>query len=248
MGADQGGDDSGTTGDEFRSGGPSLRSETSRLLSFSDGVFAIIITLLVLDLRPPQVGHGQLLHALVEQWPAYVAYVTSYLYVAVSWLNHRSAFHRVHSSGKALQWYNLAVLFSTALLPFATSVVSQAMRDGDRADQRAGVALYGLVGALITTSWLGLYHYLARRHDLLDEAVPTGFFATERTRAAAGVLSYGLAVLVGFLANPLFALAIFLLLPIFYSLTSSGLYELRRLRHHHGQPGGPSALPLPSDG
>ncbi|WP_410811547.1 TMEM175 family protein [Micromonospora sp. 067-2] len=227
MGTDQGNDDT-------RPGGPTLRLETSRLLAFSDAVFAIVITLLVLGLHAPQVGHGQLLHALLGQWPAYLAYVTSYLFVAVSWLNHRSALHRVTSSGKGLQWCNLAVLFSTALLPFATSVVSQAMREGDRADQRAGVALYGLVGGLLSASWLGLYHYLARHHDLLDQAVPRRFFPTERARAAAGVLGYTLAIVIGLLVNPLFALAFFLLLPIFFALTSSGLYELRRGRHPHG--------------
>ncbi|MCG5451113.1 MULTISPECIES: TMEM175 family protein [Micromonospora] len=224
----------GTSSDETRPGGPPLRRETSRLLSFSDGVFAIIITLLVLDLQPPRVGRGQMLHALVEQWPAYLAYVTSYVYVAVGWLNHRAAFNRVMNSGKALQWYNLAVLFSTALLPFATSVVSQAMRDGDQADQRTGVVVYGLVGVLVSVSWLGLYHYLARHHDLLDQTVPLRFFPAERARAAVGLLGYALAILVGFVTSPLFALVIFLLLPVFYSLTSSGLYELRRLRHPRG--------------
>ena len=174
----------GTSSDETRPGGPPLRRETSRLLSFSDGVFAIIITLLVLDLQPPRVGRGQMLHALVEQWPAYLAYVTSYVYVAVNWLNHRAAFNRVANSGKALQWYNLEVLFSTALLPFATSVVSQAMREGDQADQRTGVVVYGLVGVLVSVSWLGLYHYLARHHDLLDQTVPRRFFPAERARAA----------------------------------------------------------------
>lgn len=221
----------GTRSDETGPAGPTLRRETSRLLSFSDGVFAIVITLLVLDLQPPRVGRGQLLHALVEQWPAYLAYVTSYVYVAVGWLNHRAAFNRVENSGKALQWYNLGVLFSTALLPFATSVVSQAMRDGDQADQRTGVVVYGLVGMLVSVSWLGLYHYLARHHDLLDQTVPLRFFPAERARAAIGLLGYALAILVGFLTGPLFALVIFLLLPAFYSLTSSGLYELRRLWH-----------------
>ncbi|MGW5559893.1 TMEM175 family protein [Micromonospora sp. NPDC003944] len=234
MGADQGSDDAGTSSDGGRPGGPSLRRETSRLLSFSDGVFAIVITLLVLDLQPPHVGRGQLLHALVEQWPAYLAYVTSYVNVAVGWLNHRATFNRVESSGKALQWYNLAVLFSTALLPFATSVVSHAMQQGDQADQRAGVALYGLVGVLVSGSWLGLYHYLSRHHDLLDQTVPRRFFPTERTRAAVGILGYAAAVLVGFLLSPLIALVVFLVLPTFYNLTSSGFYELRRLRHPHG--------------
>ncbi|MFE9189249.1 hypothetical protein ACFYL6_06550 [Micromonospora sp. NPDC007208] len=76
---------------------------------------------------------------------------------------------------------------------------------------------------LVTVSWLGLYHYLARHHDLLDQAVPSRFFPAERARAAIGLGGYALAILVGFLASPLFALVILLLLPPFYSLTSSGV-------------------------
>ncbi|MGC4880904.1 TMEM175 family protein [Micromonospora sp. DT43] len=232
MSTEQGSDDAGRIRDG--TGGPALRSETSRLLAFSDGVFAIIITLLVLDLQPPRVARGQLLHALLEQWPAYLAYVTSYLLVAITWLNHRAAFHRVARSGKGLQWCNLGVLFTTALLPFATSIVSQAVRQGDRADERTGVVLYGLAGMLLSASWLVLYHYLTRRHDLVDPAVSRGFFPAERARAAVGILGYGLAALIGFFTDPLLALTIFLLLPIFFSLTSSGLYELRRLRRPRG--------------
>jgi uncharacterized membrane protein len=72
-----------------------LRSDTRRTEAFSDGVFAIVITLLVLDLRPPQVRPGHLLSGLIQQWPAYLAYVTSYIYVAVVWLNHKGAFMRI---------------------------------------------------------------------------------------------------------------------------------------------------------
>ncbi|MFI5490368.1 TMEM175 family protein [Micromonospora echinaurantiaca] len=64
------------------------RSDTSRAIAFSDAVFAIIITLLVLDLRVPDVPPGRLLFGLLEQWPGYVAYLASYAYVAVVWLNH----------------------------------------------------------------------------------------------------------------------------------------------------------------
>ncbi|MFI9641023.1 TMEM175 family protein [Micromonospora sp. NPDC051925] len=228
MGTGQGGDDAGRPADAVRPGGPDLRSETSRLLAFSDGVFAIVITLLVLDLQPPDVGRGRMLHALVEQWPAYLAYLTSYLYVAVSWLNHRTTFHRVAGSSRGLQWWNLAVLSSTALLPFATSVVSTTMQHGDRSDQRAAVAVYGLVGVLLSGAWLGLYHYLGRHHDLLHPAVPTGMYPAERLRALVGVVAYVLAGLLGFLVAPPIALIVYLALPVFYASTSEGLYGLRR--------------------
>jgi uncharacterized membrane protein len=228
MNAEQGSGDADRAGDDAPSpGGPTLRSETGRLLSFTDGVFAIIITLLVLDLQPPHVGRGEMMRALVERWPAYLAYITSYLYVAVSWLNHRATFHRVRGSSRGLQWWNLSVLSSTALLPFATAVVSQTVQQGDRSDQRAGVALYALVGVALSSGWLGLYHYLARHHGLLHPAVPERFFASERARSLVGVLAYVVAGLAGFLASPPLALGIFLLLPIFFAVTSNGLYDLR---------------------
>lgn len=63
-------------------------SDTSRVEAFSDAVFAIVITLLVLDLRPPAVAPGQLLAGLLAQWPMYLAFVTSFLYIGVVWLNH----------------------------------------------------------------------------------------------------------------------------------------------------------------
>jgi uncharacterized membrane protein len=79
-------------------------------MAFSDGVFAIVITLLVLDLRPPRVKAGQLLRGLLEQWPTYTAYVTSYLYVAVVWLNHKAAFQRIRWLDRGTSWANFGIL------------------------------------------------------------------------------------------------------------------------------------------
>ena len=97
------------------------RSDTRRAEAFSDGVLAIIITLLVLELKPPQGEPGRLLAGLLAQWPTYLAYVTSYLYVAVIWLNHKATFKRIHTIDRGLHWANVGVLFTTALLPFATN-------------------------------------------------------------------------------------------------------------------------------
>ncbi|GAA2324945.1 hypothetical protein GCM10010149_92950 [Nonomuraea roseoviolacea subsp. roseoviolacea] len=77
------------------------RSDTSRAVAFSDAVFAIVITLLVLDLRVPEVPPGHLLSGLLGQWPSYAAYLASYTYVAVVWLNHKGAFNRVKESDRA---------------------------------------------------------------------------------------------------------------------------------------------------
>lgn len=215
------------------------RSDTSRALAFSDAIFAIIITLLVLDLRVPNVPPGRLLTGLLSQWPAYVAYLASYSYVAVVWLNHKAAFNRIQQVDRGLHWMNLFVLFTTALLPFPTIVVSHALQEHNNADQRVAIAFYALIGALLCATWLAFYHYLARHPDLLKEQVRDEFFHIERIRALAGVVLYALAGVVGYLVTPLVGLAIFLLLPAFYAVTSAGLYQLqvtRRITHRPPPP------------
>ena len=201
-------------------------SDTRRAEAFSDGVFAIIITLLVLDLRPPEVGPGQLLTGLLQQWPTYLAYLTSYLYVGVVWTNHKAAFRRIRAIDRGLHWANLGVLFATGLLPFPTAVVADAIQAGDPADSRTAVGLYALIGALLCVSWLGFYHYLSRHPELTEGDVSDDFFPRERARAWIGVAAYTVAGILGVVVVQWVALAIFLVLPIFYGLTSEGLDAL----------------------
>jgi uncharacterized membrane protein len=118
--------------------------------------------LLILDLHPPHGQPGQLLSGLLQQWPTYLAYAASYLYVAVVWLNHKAAFARIRVMDRGLHWANLGVLATTALLPFPTSVVAGAIENGNRTDARVAVALYALIGALLCASWWLFFHYLAR--------------------------------------------------------------------------------------
>ncbi|WP_199853874.1 TMEM175 family protein [Plantactinospora sp. BB1] len=210
-------------------GGPTedigAETDTGRAEGFSDGVLAIVITLLVLDLRMPEVEPGRLLSELLEQWPSYAAYVASYLYIAVVWLNHKATFGRIRRADRGLHWMNLLVLFSTALLPFPTSVLSRALQEHNLADQRVAAALYALVGAVLSASWLAFYHYLATHRELLVDGVDERFFPSERLRAVIGLVLYAVAGLLGVLVTPLASLVIFILLPPFYGLTSGGLYS-----------------------
>ncbi len=196
-------------------------SDTRRVEAFSDGVFAIAITLLVLDLRVPEFESGRLLHDLVHLWGAYIAYVISFLYIGVIWLNHHNAFTRIHRIDQRLQWTNLGLLFTTALLPFPTAVLSSALQSGGTADRRTAVVLYALIAAAMAASWLGLFHRLSQHPELTDGEGGAAFFGRERRRAWLGIGSYWIAALVG-LAYPVAALPFFLALPIFYALTSEG--------------------------
>jgi uncharacterized membrane protein len=189
-------------------------------------VFSIIITLLVLDLRPPTHEPGRLLYGLLQQWPTYLAYVTSYLYVGVVWLNHKAAFRRIRWINRGLHWVNIGVLFTTALLPFATAVMADAVQEGNPDDERTAVGLYAMIGALLCANWWAFFHYLSRHLGLVKEHVDPGFFPGERTRALIGVALYAAAGVLGYVVAPSIALVVFLALPIFYGVTSEGLYAM----------------------
>lgn len=201
-------------------------SETGRVEAFSDAVLAIVITLLVLDLQPPEHRPGQLLTALLDQWPTYLAYLTSFLYVGVVWLNHEAAFNRISEMDRGLHWANLAILLTTSLLPFPTAVIADAVEAGDSADVRAAVGLYALVGVLLCVSWWWFFHYLGRHPELTKEDVHDRFFLRERIRALVGMLLYAAAGVIGGLVAPPLALVAFFALAVFYGVTSHGLSEL----------------------
>ena len=200
-------------------------ADTSRVEAFSDGVLAIVITLLVLDLRPPEVPRGQLLRGLADQWPSYLAYFTSFHYVGVVWLNHHATFQRINLIDAPVHWANLGILFTAALLPFPTAVLSRALVAESLADARTAVGLYALVGMLLYVSWFVFFQYLTRRPQLTDENVEPEFFRKERFRVAIGVVLYPAAGVLGVVATPILGLVIFLLLTVFFGLTTQGFNE-----------------------
>lgn len=96
-------------------------------------------------------------------------------------------------------------------------------KTGNLADERVAVALYAIVGALLCLSWLVFFSHLARHPELTEEDVEDSYFARERPRALAGVVLYLAAGTVGVLVHPLVASVIFVILPVFYGLTSHGV-------------------------
>jgi hypothetical protein len=113
----------------------------NRTAALSDGVFAIAMTLLVLDLRTPPHSDGRLLRALVEQWPAYVSFLASFLYIGVIWINHHATFRQIRSTDRSVMWANLGILCGTVLLPFPTAVITDAFRQGSHVDEQTAAIL-----------------------------------------------------------------------------------------------------------
>ena len=197
-------------------------SDTGRVEAFSDGVFAIVVTLLVLYLKEPEHAPGELLDGLARQWPAYLGYFASFLYVAVIWLNHHQAFVAIRRVDKCVHMANLALLFTTALIPFPTAVLSRAFITGvDGADARTAVALYAGIATAMCASWLLLYDQVHRRRgQLVTAGIDQQAFGANRIRAVAGIAAYSTAGVIGALWLPATALVIFVAMPVFYALTT----------------------------
>src|SRR5919204_4186054 len=157
-------------------------TETTRAAALSDGVFAITITLLVLEIhRPEDYEPGGLLHALLQQWPSYLAYAVSFLYIGVVWLNHHSLFSRLRRMNLGFCWINLGILFTTAILPFPTAVLASALAPGNSSyDQRVAVTGYALAPAAMSASWLPVFPYLRDHPELLVATAPAGDFPAPR--------------------------------------------------------------------
>ncbi|ORX03139.1 TMEM175 family protein [Mycolicibacillus trivialis] len=202
-------------------GAPTRLPGTGRVEAFSDGVFAIAVTLLVLDLKTPAHEPGELLAGLVRQWPAYAGYLASFLMVAVIWLNHHQAFVGIRRVDWGVHLANLALLCTTALLPFPTAVISQAFIDGvDTPDARTAVALYAGIATAMCLSWLLLYDQVHRRSTcLMEDGDDPAAFGASRTRALIGAVAYLGGGLLGVLWSPLAALVVFMVMPVFYGLT-----------------------------
>ncbi|HEX6784394.1 MAG TPA: TMEM175 family protein, partial [Sphingomicrobium sp.] len=159
-----------------------------RLTAFSDGVIAIIVTIMVLDLHAPASGDRRLLLGL---WPMLLAYALSFLLVSIYWVNHHHLLHANRRIGREILWFNLLWLFFLSLFPFATAYIS-----ATRAAPFA-VALYAALGTLTGLAFLMLGASLSRRNA--DEPI-VSVVAGDRLRKnlialALNILAVGLAMI-----------------------------------------------------
>ena len=148
---------------------PSVHRATSRLVGFSDGVFAITITLLILEIRPPS-GDENLLHGLLALWPSYLAYALTFLFIGQVWANHHVMFDHIRAADRLVLLLNTLLLMVVAFLPFATSVLAEALRSGH--GERTAVVFYGVAFDLTALTFNAVWQY-ARRHQLLSKALDT---------------------------------------------------------------------------
>ena len=145
------------------------RWSTGRIEAFSDGVFAIAITLLVLDLGVPASSFDDLWSGIAHQWPSYLAYVTSFVTIGGLWMAHHALFRCLQYADAMVMRVNLVLLMAVSFLPFPTGLMAEAIRDTDA--ERAAVVFYGLTLLLISVLLRVLWGAVAGRPDLLDQNV-----------------------------------------------------------------------------
>jgi uncharacterized membrane protein len=195
----------------------------TRLEAFSDGVFAIAITLLVIELHAPaELEPGETLaHALWLEWPSYVAYLVSFLTIGVIWLNHHRVFTQVARVDGPLLVLNLNLLLWTALIPFPTSVVADYLGQGGE-QAKTAVAFYSGVFVLMGVSFDALFLWITHDARLLDRLPPPEVVRAARLRFTLGLAVYLLALALSFLWPPL-ALALHAAMALYYAFDQASV-------------------------
>jgi uncharacterized membrane protein len=199
--------------------GRSVRAvETSRLEAFSDGVFAIAITLLVLLFERPDLAPGETLgHALLEQWPSYLSYVGSFVTIGIIWVNHHTIFRHVAYADRVLLFLNVLFLMCVAFIPYPTELVAEFVRSDDA---RAAALLYGVTLTATAICFNAIWRYPAHGGRLLHpDADPREVSGISRSYLP-GPFIYGTATLVAFV-SPIASVVLYGVIAAFYVLSSS---------------------------
>ena len=190
----------------------SRQSSPERVVTFTDGVFAIIITILVLDIRVPEdLPSRSLGDAIEDIGPTLIAWVISFFITAMYWVGHRDLFNRVKLVNRDVVWLNVVYLLPVCLIPFASSVL------GEYHDEPTALHLYGAV--LIAASLLRvvLYSYVMRRPELLWELPSKAHRRFGALLSFAVVVLYVLAMVIAAWL-PTVSLFVYLAVPLLYFL------------------------------
>lgn len=145
-----------------------VERDPARVVAFSDGVIAIAVTLLVLEIRPPS-DTRRLVHGLAMLWPSCLAYVVTFMLIGQVWVNHHLMFDHIRSADRVVLFLNTVLLMDVAFLPFAASVLAQAFRDGH--GRPAAVVLHGAAFELLAVLFNVIWGYVRRDRRLLTATI-----------------------------------------------------------------------------
>src|SRR5256885_10953866 len=200
-----------------RNEGKEELKETNRLEAFSDGVFAVAITLLVLNIRTPDIllDDARLWHELLNQWPKLAAYVTSFATIGIMWLNHHRLFVHIKRINTVLVLLNLSLLLFIVFVPVPTALLAEYV---ELPDQHAAAIIYSGTFVLMACCFNLLWRYASYHNRLLGKDVDTRAVASISRQYLGGPLLYLIAFGLAFISVA--ASIIFLLvLALFFALS-----------------------------
>jgi uncharacterized membrane protein len=185
--------------------------KTNRLEAFSDGVFAVAITLLILEINVP--GGEDLWHQLKEEWPSFASFFVSFWVIGIIWVNHHGVIDHIKQADRGVLYLNLLVLMSVVLIPFSTALMAEHLKS--RADENVAAAVYAGSFVLMAVSFGGLWEYITRHREALGVEL-TDEEVRRRSRSFQfGNPIYALAVVVAFI-SPAVVLVIIGALAVYY--------------------------------
>jgi uncharacterized membrane protein len=191
---------------------------TGRLEAFSDGVIAVAITLLVLNIHvptPPLPPGKTLAHELAVNWPVYAAYITSFLTIGIIWINHHVMIRRLREPDHMILFLNLLLLMSIAVLPFATDLMAAYLKQGS--GQHLAAAIYSGAFLVMAVFFATLNrHLLLVKPQRLREDIPLKRRRQILYRTISGVIPYAIATALA-IVSPYVTLGICAALAVFYA-------------------------------
>lgn len=195
-------------------------NESGRVEAFSDGVFAIAITLLVLEIKVPDGARDHLWSALGTMWPSYAAYVVTFLVIGIMWINHHTVFSYIAHVDRKLLFLNLVLLMGVAALPWPAALMASYLRDGNASHVAA--AVYSLFMVFHALTFQAMWWHLTKTGHLFDERVDVEAARATRSRFALGSVGYPVTVGLAFVSAPL-TLAVHGLLALYYAFNQTPL-------------------------
>jgi uncharacterized membrane protein len=196
--------------------------DRSRLEAFSDGVFAVAITLLALDLTVAgPTGHGSLTDQLHEKWPAFLAYLISFFMIGIVWVNHHALVRSIIKVDRTLLFLNLVLLLFVVLIPFATGTVADYFSQDDW-NTNVAMMLYGGVFLGMSIGFVAIFEWTLYGRRVYQPLPPERHWAA-RARFVGGGLVYVVAILVA-LFSAIASFVLIALVAVYYIVERTPAY------------------------
>lgn len=192
--------------------------ETERLEAFSDGVFAFAITLLVLNLYDPTTRGSSLLQGLLNEWPTFFAFASTFIGVLVMWINHHNMFNYIKRLSREFMLLNGLLLLFVVLTPFTTLLVSEHLLHSD-----ASIAASMYCGSFFALAivWNITWHNASHHHNLINEDTPQSQIKRITREYSVAPIVYGLSIIVAFVI-PIAGVVLIFAMAVYFGITVTG--------------------------